>query len=73
LRGFLYVSVRRVNAWVNTMQPFLAASYGRGAMGGVGGQIFMPLAETFFAVRFGQLRDRFGVSWMVLAPRPETA
>ena len=38
-----------------------------------GGQIFMPLAETFFAVRFGQLRDRFGVSWMVLAPRPETA
>ena len=38
-----------------------------------GGQIFMPLAETFFAVRFGQLRDKFGVSWMILAPRPETA
>jgi PhnB protein len=38
-----------------------------------GGQIFMPLAETFFAVRFGQLRDRFGVSWMILARRPETA
>jgi PhnB protein len=35
-----------------------------------GAQIFMPLAETFFAVRFGQLRDKFGVSWMILAPRP---
>ena len=34
-----------------------------------GGQILMPLAESFFAVRFGQLRDRFGVSWMILAPR----
>ena len=36
-----------------------------------GGQIFMPLAETFFALRFGQLRDRFGVSWMILALRPQ--
>jgi PhnB protein len=32
-----------------------------------GGQIFMPMAETFFATRFGQLRDRFGTSWMILA------
>jgi PhnB protein len=31
-----------------------------------GGQIFMPMEETFFATRFGQLRDRFGISWMVL-------
>jgi PhnB protein len=37
-----------------------------------GAQIFMPLAETFFAVRFGQLRDKFGVSWMILALRPQT-
>jgi PhnB protein len=36
-----------------------------------GGQVFMPLAETFFAVRFGQLRDKFGVSWMILAQRPQ--
>ena len=35
-----------------------------------GGQVFMPMEETFFAVRFGQLRDRFGTSWMILAPRP---
>ena len=32
-----------------------------------GGQIFMPIAETFFATRFGQLRDRFGTNWMILA------
>ena len=31
------------------------------------GEIFMPMAETFFATRFGQLRDRFGTSWMILA------
>jgi uncharacterized glyoxalase superfamily protein PhnB len=33
----------------------------------------MPLAETFFAFRFGQLRDKFGVSWMILALRPQSA
>jgi PhnB protein len=38
-----------------------------------GGQIFMPMEETFFAVRFGQLRDTFGTSWMILAPKPQTA
>jgi PhnB protein len=30
------------------------------------GQIFMPMEETFFAHRFGMLRDRFGTSWMIL-------
>lgn len=32
-----------------------------------GGQVQMPLNETFFAKRFGMVADRFGVSWMVLA------
>ena len=31
------------------------------------GQILMPMEETFFATRFGQLRDKFGTSWMILA------
>ncbi len=35
-----------------------------------GGQIFMPMQETFFAFRFGMLRDRFGTSWMILCERP---
>jgi PhnB protein len=35
-----------------------------------GGQVFMPMAETFFAFRFGQLRDKFGVNWMILHDRP---
>jgi PhnB protein len=34
-----------------------------------GGQIFMPMQETFFATRFGQLRDRFGINWMVMHER----
>lgn len=32
-----------------------------------GGQVQMPLAETFFARAFGMVADRFGVSWMVIA------
>lgn len=35
-----------------------------------GGQVFMPLEQTFFASRFGQLRDRFGINWMILHERP---
>ncbi len=31
-----------------------------------GGQVQMPLGETFFAPRFGMVADRFGVSWMVI-------
>ncbi|HEY3743084.1 MAG TPA: VOC family protein [Bryobacteraceae bacterium] len=38
-----------------------------------GGEIFMPMAETFFAFRFAMLRDRFGTSWMLLNERPRQA
>jgi PhnB protein len=31
-----------------------------------GGQIGMPMAQTFFASRFGMVTDRFGVMWMVM-------
>ena len=34
-----------------------------------GGEIFMPMQETFFANRFAMLRDRFGTSWMLLHER----
>jgi PhnB protein len=34
-----------------------------------GGRVLMPMEETFFASRFGQVRDRFGINWMVLNPR----
>ncbi|MEE4377648.1 MAG: VOC family protein [Candidatus Competibacteraceae bacterium] len=30
-----------------------------------GGQVQMPLAETFWSPRFGMVTDRFGVSWMI--------
>lgn len=35
-----------------------------------GGQIFMPMEETFFARRFAMFRDRFGTSWMLLHQQP---
>jgi PhnB protein len=38
-----------------------------------GGEIQMPMQETFFATRFGQCRDKFGTSWMVLSARPMPA
>lgn len=30
-----------------------------------GGQVIMPLGETFWSPRFGMLKDRFGIGWMV--------
>ncbi len=35
-----------------------------------GGEIFMPMQETFFAFRFSVLRDKFGTSWMIIHERP---
>jgi PhnB protein len=35
-----------------------------------GGEVFMPMQETFFAHRFSMLRDKFGTSWMIIHQRP---
>ena len=35
-----------------------------------GGEVFMSMGETFFAHRFGMLRDKFGTSWMIIHQRP---
>ncbi|MFZ0340137.1 MAG: VOC family protein, partial [Terracidiphilus sp.] len=35
-----------------------------------GGQVFMKMEETFFAHRFGQFRDKFGINWMVIHEKP---
>jgi PhnB protein len=35
-----------------------------------GGRVLMQMQETFFASRFGQVRDRFGMNWMILHQRP---
>ena len=34
-----------------------------------GGEVTSPIAETFFATRYGQLRDRFGTLWTILHER----
>jgi PhnB protein len=33
---------------------------------GNGGQVQMPMSETFFATRFGMVADKFGVGWMII-------
>jgi PhnB protein len=35
-----------------------------------GGEVFMAMAETFFASRFAQFRDKFGINWMVIHEKP---
>ena len=30
-----------------------------------GGKVMMPLEQTFWAVRFGMVVDRFGISWLI--------
>jgi len=32
-----------------------------------GGEVQMPLGETFFSPAFGMVSDRFGVTWMIMA------
>jgi PhnB protein len=36
-----------------------------------GGSVEMPIQETFWAQRFGMLRDRFGTPWMINCERPD--
>lgn len=33
-----------------------------------GGEVRMPLSQTFFSPYFGMVVDRFGISWMVIIP-----
>lgn len=34
------------------------------------GEITMPMAETFWALRFGTLTDQFGIPWMINCDKP---
>jgi PhnB protein len=35
-----------------------------------GGTVTMPMEETFWALRFGAVTDRFGTPWMINCDRP---
>lgn len=37
-----------------------------------GGNVTMPMQETFWAARFGMLTDKFGVNWMFNCDKPES-
>ncbi len=34
------------------------------------GQVIMPLTKTFWSPRYGMVKDRFGIQWMVMVPSP---
>ncbi len=36
----------------------------------IGGQVTMPMADTFWGAYFGMLADKFGVNWMVNFDQP---
>lgn len=36
-----------------------------------GGQITMPLEDTFWGARFGMLTDKFGIHWMINCELPK--
>lgn len=38
-----------------------------------GGTVRMPFGQTFFALRFGMLVDRFGTPWMILCEEAQAA
>ncbi len=38
-----------------------------------GGTVTMPIAETFWAHKFGMVTDKFGVPWMINCEKPEDA
>jgi len=38
-----------------------------------GGTVGMPLSETFWALKFGMLKDRFGTPWMINCEKPQQA
>jgi PhnB protein len=35
-----------------------------------GGEVFMKVGETFFAHRFAQFHDKFGINWMLIHEKP---
>jgi len=37
-----------------------------------GANVVMPLQETFWALRFGMLTDKFGINWMFNVDKPES-
>lgn len=58
---------------VNITVPSAAEAERVFAALGAGGSIMMPMAETFWAERFGMATDRFGIPWMVNCMKPMPA
>jgi PhnB protein len=56
---------------VNCERPSVADAQRVFAALAEGGEIQMPIGETFFSPMYGMCIDRFGTPWHVMAPMPE--
>ena len=67
LAGFVFVMLKLLLDWP-IIRTFYCPMPGILTL-----EVFMPMAETFFARRFAMFRDRFGTSWMLLHPKADMA
>lgn len=58
---------------VNITVPTAAEAERVFAALGAGGSVMVPMAETFWAERFGMATDRFGIPWMINCMKPMPA
>ena len=69
--GGRYEAPKGITVTINIVQPseaerlFSALSEG--------GNVTMPIQETFWAQRFGMVTDRFGTPWMINCEKPRDA
>ena len=66
--AFPYEGIKGCSVSINVDSPEQAQEVFDGLADG--GNVQMPLQETFWAQRFGMLTDRFGVPWMVNCAKP---
>jgi PhnB protein len=63
-----YEPVKGITVTLSIDQPAEAERVFRGLS--ENGTVQMPIAETFWAQRFGMLVDQFGIPWMVNCEKP---
>jgi PhnB protein len=58
------------SAYLSLLVPSVKEAERTCALVSEGGEILIPMQETFFSPRFAVLRDKVGSSWMILQERP---
>ena len=66
--GGQYRKPQGITVTINTEEPIEAERIFQALS--EGGAVMMPIAETFWARRFGMLTDRYGTPWMINCEKP---